>query len=389
MNKSASSLVVALSPLALAPAVQAEDGSVSYLYGYYSEDDLPSDKAASGRSQARYEIHTHRVQINHRLNTESNLGVNVTHEVMSGASPWYITPDANGKPVQVMTGASIEDERTALDVSLTKAWGGRASIKGLAGVSSENDYLSLSAGIEGELNAYDQMQSLAAGISVFSDSLEPTQGRIATNVLEADKSGVSMYLNFTQVMGRFDRIRLGVGTLLQDGYLSDPYKAIFVQGPVAGLQEDSRPDQRQSLTLTAQWRHSFAHPGSAFHLDYRFFTDDWEVEAHTLSAALYHQQADWDWSLSARAYSQSQAAFYAPFFSVARADGLGSSDYRLSPYGAISANIEIGRRIDDWRIAGGIGRYEASADYALEKVGVENPGLVSWLNAYLQISKQY
>jgi hypothetical protein len=83
-----------------------------------------------------------------------------------------------------------------------------------------------------------------------------------------------------------------------------------------------------------------------------------------------------------RYYSQSQAEFYAPWFDSEPSDGLYSSDYRLSPYGALSYRIRAETRLQswelDWILNVGYERYRSSGDLALGKVSVENPGLVSF-----------
>jgi hypothetical protein len=67
---------------------------------------------------------------------------------------------------------------------------------------------------------------------------------------------------------------------------------------------------------------------------------------------------------------------------VARADGLYSSDYRLSPYGALGWRIKAETRFRIWRLdwiaSFAWERYLSSGKYALGKVEVENPGLVNY-----------
>ncbi|MEL0027377.1 MAG: DUF3570 domain-containing protein, partial [Perlucidibaca sp.] len=236
-----------------------------------------------------------------------------------------------------------------------------------------------------------RMQSVTAGVGWFDDRLEPTDGgsaRFPGRISEADKQGASFYAGIIQVLTPRDQFRVTLSTLWQQGFLSDPYKLAYITS-TASTVADSRPDRRFSGALSAQYRHGFTSPGLALQADYRYFLDDWGVEAHTLTLGLNHSGSLWDWSASLRWYSQSQADFYAPFYASQRSDGLASSDYRLSPYGALGANLDLGRRLGAWRLGAGLGAYHASADYALGKVAAANPGLVSWRNGYLQVSRQY
>lgn len=391
--KTSSGLLLALTPLTLGTAAtaQAEEGSVEYVYGNYREGDLAAGKSASGKAVERYQVDTHLFRVQQPLGGSDSLSLDLTHERMSGASPWYVMPDAQGRAVQVMSGASISDMRNAIDAGWRHDWGRRGNARVGAGYSQEEDYRSWQASLEGELKAWDGMQSVTAGLSYFDDRLTPTDGGspfYPGRVEAAGKQGGSLYAGIIQVLTPRDQFRATLSTLWQQGFLSDPYKLAYLTGS-ASTVPDSRPDSRVSVSLATQFRHSFASPGLALHADYRYFRDDWQIEAHTLSLGLFRSGSLWDWSASLRWYSQSQADFYAPFYDTLRSDGLASSDYRLSPYGALGANLDLGRRLGAWRLAGGLGVYRASEDYALGSVEMANPGLVSWLNGYFQVSRQY
>jgi len=391
--KTASGLLLALAPAALAATgpAQAGEGSVEYLYSNYHEDDLPASRSASGKAAGRYQVDSHMFRAQQPLGASDDLSLDLTHERMSGASPWYVMPDAQGRPVQVMSGASISDIRNAIDAGWRHDWGRRGTAKLGLGYSQEEDYRSWQFSLEGELKAWDGTQSVTAGMSWFDDRLEPTDGGSPLypgRVIEAGKQGGSLYAGVIQVLTPRDQFRLTLSTLWQQGFLSDPYKLAYITGS-ASTVADSRPDRRVSGALSAQYRHSLATPGLALQADYRYFQDDWGVQAHTATLALNRSGSLWDWSASLRWYSQSQADFYAPFYASLRGDGLASSDYRLSPYGALGANLDIGRRLGAWRLGAGLGVYRASEDYALGSVALPNPGLVSWRNGYLQMSRQY
>ena len=122
---------------------------------------------------------------------------------------------------------------------------------------------------------------------------------------------------------------------------------------------------------------------ASLHADYRFFIDDWEITSHTVELAWYQNLFRFLRVIPGiRYYTQSQADFYAPWFDVAPADGFASSDYRLSPYGALSYRIRAETLFTtwrlDWRAALSYERYMSSGDLAVSEVAVENPGLVSF-----------
>ncbi|MEK6787658.1 MAG: DUF3570 domain-containing protein [Pseudomonadota bacterium] len=392
--KTSSSLFMALAPLTVMalPAVAAVNAtpSVDYLYSRYQEADVKADKTASGRDEERYAIDSHRFRVNLPATDHDSLGINLTYESMTGASPWYVLPNTAGKPVQVMSGASIREERVAVQGDWSHELSRLSTLKLSGGYSTEDDYRSLQAGLEAAWASASQMQTLTVGAGYSADTVMPTEGGSAaypTRIVEADRDGITAFASLEQVLGPRTRLQLAVSGLWQDGFLSDPYKLAYVT-TTTSMIADSRPEQRQGSAVSLMLRQSLGQ-GLAAQADYRYYRDDWEIEAHSLALGLLRAQGNWQWAANARWYSQSQASFYAPFYATARADGLASSDYRLSPFGALSIGLDVKRLIGPWTVGGGVGWYKASEDYALGKVEVANPGLVSWLNGHLRVSRSY
>jgi hypothetical protein len=146
---------------------------------------------------------------------------------------------------------------------------------------------------------------------------------------------------------------------------------------------DERPSDRNQLAWLTRLRHHFGDVDGTVHLDYQYYIDDWEINSHTLELAWYQDLFERITLIpSLRYYSQSQAYFYAPFYTSARSDGLRSSDYRLSPFGALSYRLEAEAKLHTgdfaWILTAAWERYTSRADLALGSVSVENPGLVAY-----------
>ena len=85
------------------------------------------------------------------------------------------------------------------------------------------------------------------------------------------------------------------------------------------------------------------------HLDYRFSTDSWGVNAHTFEAS-WHQPLGDGWQIIPRVryYSQDSADFYAPVGTGEMLQqGVYSSDYRLSGFGAVSAGLKLSKEFKE------------------------------------------
>ncbi len=104
---------------------------------------------------------------------------------------------------------------------------------------------------------------------------------------------------------------------------------------------DRRPGEKDQVSILARYRHHVEVLNGSLHADYRFYADDWEMMSHTVDLAWYQNFLGWlTITPSVRWYSQSKAFFYDPVLPAGTVPKTASSDYRLSPYGAISYRIK-------------------------------------------------
>jgi Protein of unknown function (DUF3570) len=354
--------------------------SADYSYGQYREDPLPASKVANFGERHRYVVDMQQLHLGAPIGSRFDVGLDVSYETMSGASPWYVLPGPTGQPLQVMSGATISDQR--VDTLLSGSYyldSGKATLRG--GASVERDYLAINGSLEGERQFNEKNTTLLGGAGLSIDHLTPTDAdRFPTRPDSANKQSYSVFAGIAQVVGRQSVIQSTITYQHENGFLSDPYKLASVGGDVVA---DARPGQRNQIAWLTRFRHHFSAIDGTLHADYRFYVDDWNVNSHTLELAWY--QSLWDAIQivpSLRYYTQSQARFYAPYYDGPRADAHYSSDYRLSPYGALSWRIKAETHFATWNVRWKAQisweRYTSSGDLALGKVRVENPGLVSF-----------
>ena len=392
MSKKTSSISSALAALTtaamalpgIAPTVKAgvaaNEPKLSFAYTRYDEDSIPSgdaDPAAGDRD--RYEIDVAQIQFLYPINDRWQITSGFVYDDMSGSSPWYVRPDASGDPLVVMSGATIDDTRYDFSVG-AEYFGDTFTIAPSIGYSTEKDYQAISGAVEVEYEFPNKATSLRGGIAVSFDEIDPTQNDAGTRVNNEDKENYSIFGGLTQVINKHTILQTTLGVSYFDGFLSDPYKQVSV-GPPTGITlfNDNRPDDRTQYTFAARLRRYSELFNAAFHVDYRFYYDDWDVRSHTLDLGM-HKVTDsgWAFDTSIRYYSQTQADFYEPFYSVLPADGEVSSDYRLSPYGAISLRLGVSETIGDWTVKLAAERYVSDKSYSVQSVDVENPALLDF-----------
>jgi hypothetical protein len=377
---------------------QEERWTVDYAYSLYSEDDIDSSKMLAGVGSAeRYDIDTHLLSLKGPITGRLDFGVDFLHETMSGATPWYVQEDVTtNEPVVVMTEASIEDQRT--DVNARGIYyfdTTRMNLQG--GYSTEDDYNAINLGFGMEHDFGEKNTTLSWGLGLSMDEIDPTPDDDDTTPLpeSEDKRTISVFGGWSQVMGRSTIFQTILSYQNGDGFLSDPYKLVSIAGE---NEPDARPDSRSQYAVLARLRRHFEGVSGTAHVDYRFYYDDWGVLSHTAELAWYQSLFGDVLHIipSVRYYSQSQADFYAPFFESALAPGAdASSDYRLSPYGALSGKLRVEAHVTDWpfhmawKIGASYERYQSSGSLALGSVDVENPGLVSFNVIMINLSARF
>ena len=388
MSKKSSSISPALAALTTAamalpgisPTVKAgvavNEPKLSFAYTRYDEDSIPSgDSDPSAGERDRYEIDVAQIQFLYPLNDKWQITSGFVYDDMSGSSPWFVRPDANGDPLVVMSGATIDDTRYDFSVG-AEYFGETFTIAPSIGYSTEKDYKAISGGVEVEYEFPNKATSLRGGIAVSFDEIDPTQDTGVVRVNNEDKENYAIFGGVTQVINKHTILQTTLGISYFDGFLSDPYKQVFLPG---GNLPDSRPSDRTQYTFAARLRRYSELFAAAFHVDYRFYYDDWDVRSHTLDLGLHKvTESGWAFDTSLRYYSQTQADFYEPFYTGPRADGEYSSDYRLSPYGAISLRLGLSETIGDWTVKLAAERYISDKSYSVQSVDVENPALLDF-----------
>lgn len=254
----------------------------------------------------------------------------------------------NEAAVQVLTGASTRETRYGVDLGFSYIFD-NLGFHATTNRSEEPDYLShgYQLGIDWEFNK--KFNTLSLGFGQNFDQIEPT-----TRSLKKEKTDHHVQLGFSQVISKKSLLRLGANYTRSNGYLSNPYKKVFIQGITSGspLQSggfshvfyENRPDSRDQWSVSLGYIQYFSALDSALHLDYRFFTDSWKISSHTFEA-VYHQPLTKGWMLTPRIryYSQTAANFYQVFYDAPRTDNHYSSDYRLAGFGSLSGGLKLSK----------------------------------------------
>jgi hypothetical protein len=348
---------------------------IQFKYLYYR--DYQADSATG--SGERMTINSPALYLLTPISDEWVFEIGAVYDSISGASPYFHT---------VLSGASgrgIEDGRTAADLTVTKYFGGRTAVSLRYAYSTEDDYRSNAYGLTVRHATADQNTTFTAGIGRSNDKIFPTDGP----QFEEDKETTDFLVGITQVMTPDDVGQVTLYYAQQRGYLTDPYKAFW------GI--DNRPDSRDQWAALFRWNHYSQQYDAALRSSYRYYSDDWQVKAHTVTFEWAQSLPDgWTLTPSFRYTTQSSAEFYydpiydpllgAPFPPgyLQNPNGYYTSDQRLAAWGGMTPGLKLAKALPGgWAVDAKAEYYEQRAEWRLGGEG--SPGLENFKAQFYQV----
>lgn len=303
---------------------------------------------------------------------------------------------AKDKRLVHMVASASPETRKQGDFKLGYEWDEAALDVG-GGVSVERDYNSRFVNMNGRWDLNQKLTTLNLGLSytasdiaaimppAYEDYIDKSAYQIKSKngeeTLRDERQDWTAHFGLSQVINKNAVIETGLGYTRSTGFMENPYKAAtfaFVdpkQDPLTGFPGvpdgglltaemvhplEQRPDVRNQWTWNMRYVQYVSDLDAALHLDYRFYHDDWGIDAHTFAAA-WDQPVGNGWTITPqfRYYTQDAANFYQPFFLFKQAkpqDAAGnailsqvpishySSDHRLSGYGALSGGVTVSKQ---------------------------------------------
>jgi len=360
-----------------APAAQAETGdwNVDAATLYYSEAD------------GRVSIFEPVVNVSKQINEDEYLKFKLVYDVLTGSTPYgavpttttqtFTKPSGNGNYTtpagELPLNSSFRDTRVAGGVDWTIPFDRLKNITFGGNFSKEYDFNSLAASATYAQDSSDRNRTYTVGLGYTSDTWDPVGGKnpelTYMRIGGTDQNGkggtdskttTDFMLGLTQVINRSTIMQFNLGFSNSSGYLTDPYRFISVLESDGTLTPDSniptdarpylyekRPDTRSRNTFF--WRTVHHLNEDVVNVSYRYFTDDWGINSHTLDFRYRYELGGSHYlQPHLRYYTQSSADFFANYLlesNVATTDFI-SADYRLSEFVGTTIGLKYGFEID-------------------------------------------
>jgi hypothetical protein len=340
-----------------------------------------------GESDNRVQDLSATIAAQRSFDDERSLGFNLTVDTLSGASasgaialdgPQTFTSPSGNEVYTTPAGEvplddTFLDTRYALNVNWTQSIARLYTASAGIAFSTEYDYTHLGANLGLSRDFNKRNTTVSVGLAYSQDDIDPVGGApvplsqmldvgVMNNRLAADSKDVAdLLIGVTQVLSRDTVLRVNYSFSNSSGYLNDPYKIVSIVDPLSGntiahvptggLQGPSgvylyegRPDTRAKHSLYSEVKHSFGGP--VLNFSYRFMTDDWSIESHTVETSLR-------WPIGSASYIEPKLRFYtqgeAEFYRSSLVEGeplpeFASADFRLGSFDATTAGVKFGHR---------------------------------------------
>jgi hypothetical protein len=355
------------------PEASDDDWNVDAAVMYYGEQDRVQAVEAIGNVQKAFGDTS---LLDMKIVVDGLTGASASGAVAQDQAQTFTRPSGNGEYVIAAGDTPLDDTFHDTRVQLSANWSETLSTQwkvngGLYG-SKEFDYMSLggNAGIERGFNKDNT--TLALSGSYTFDTIDPISGRPVPlsamalrqdydteaefqnafdqtrNTGSDDKQTADILLSVTQVLNTHWLFQANYGLSSVSGYLTDPYKILSEvdsSGTTQTYRYENRPDSRL--------KHSFymmtkgALDSGVVDLSYRYSTDDWDLNSHTLETHYrYYFSGSVYAQIHLRYYQQQAANFYQPF--LVEGEPLpeyASADYRIGDMTTYTLGLKFGQRL--------------------------------------------
>ena len=221
------------------------------------------------------------------------------HDSISGASPDVLAGASKytEERDEYTLGGTYLYDNTLLDLSYT--------------YSDEDDYESNMVSFDVSHEAFGAMTKVNIGASVGSDDV----GRSDLPSFAEDLDRYSFRAGLSQVITKTFVMAFDYEATVEEGFLNNPYRFVFVNGVSQGSGSEEYPDTRTGQAYSIKGIKYWQHRASTS-LGYRFYRDTWDIRSSTVDLN-YSQYIGNQWVVDVygRYYTQDEADFFSDNFS--------------------------------------------------------------------------
>ncbi len=256
-------------------------------------------------------------------------------------SAQYYVDQISSASIDVMATASpYSEERTEYTFSADYLVN-KTLISGGYTNSTENDYDANTYFFGISQDFFGSLSTLDLSFSYGEDDV----GNVTDSSFSETAEHRGFQFSWTQVVTRSLLMNFNYHIITDKGFLNNPYRTVRYYDPGVSkgysYQLEQYPETRSSQAIAVKSRYFLSYR-AAIGVEYRYYTDTWEIDAHNLEFNYTHPWRDnWTFEVKYRFYTQNAANFYSDLFAFENAQRYLARDKELSEFESTDIGFAI------------------------------------------------
>ena len=242
----------------------------------------------------------------------------------------YYVDMVSSASIDVITTASpYTEERKQYSFGMDYLHGNTTMALGYTS-SSESDFDATTYNFSVSQDMFGDLTTLTLSYALGDD----TVGRSDDETFSRDNTRQQYGIGLTQILTRDLIATLNFETITDEGFLNNPYRSVRYADPESALgyafEPELYPRTRTSNAVGLRTRYYLPYR-AALQAEYRWFSDTWDINAHTAALSYIHPMEPWTFTVKYRWHDQTGAHFFRDLFSRSEQFNFRGRDKELSP----------------------------------------------------------
>lgn len=248
---------------------------------------------------------------------------------LSFVGNYYVDMISSASIDVVTTASPYDEERKQWSLGMDYLRGNTTmSMSYTSSVESDFDAKTYTFGVSQDM--FGDLTTLSLTYSYGDDVI----GRSDDPTFERENKRQFYGVGITQIITRNLITTLNIETITDEGFLNNPYRSVRyldLNNPVGySYEPELYPNTRTTNAIGLRARYYLPYRAAA-QVEYRFFTDTWNITSNTAAVSYVHPWRDWLFEVKYRWHNQTGAHFFQDLFSRSEATNFRGRDKELSP----------------------------------------------------------
>ena len=248
---------------------------------------------------------------------------------LSFVGNYYVDMISSASIDVITTASPYTEERTQWSLGMDYLRGNTTMRVGYTS-SVESDFDAKSYSFSVSQDMFGDLTTVTLSYGLGDDLVRSSVDESFEEPLDRQIYGIGI----TQILTQNLISSINIETVTEEGYLNNPYRVVRYLDPLSAsgysFEPELYPNTRTSNAVGLRARY-FLPYRAAVEGEYRFFTDTWDIEAHTAAISYIHPWNDWTFTGKFRYHDQTGAHFYRDLFERPQQTNFRGRDKEISP----------------------------------------------------------